>query len=54
MLALIPYIGSYMYMHVFVFTALRIEMHTNNKVCNLSWKLEQSQAQKRQVDHSLS
>ena len=23
-------------------------------VCNLSWKLEQSQAQKRQVDHSLS
>lgn len=25
-----------------------------NKVCNLSWKLEQSQAQKRQVDHSLS
>ena len=25
-----------------------------NKVCNLSWKLEQSQAQKRQVDHSLT
>ena len=38
MLALIPYIGSYVYMHVFVFTALRIEMHTTKFATYLgSW-----------------